>query len=123
MATGTNDVSKDQFVKVEGLTIKSTTGTAVGGAVTVTGYAGKITSESLTTAQNATYTLTITNTAIEATDIVTASITNGTNTQGTPMIVRVTPDSGSLVIVVKNMHESTQALNGTVVISFVALRA
>lgn len=123
MATGTQDVTQDQNFKVEGLTIKSSTGTAAAGAVTLNAYSGVVTSEALTTAQNASYTLTITNSFIAATDLVFASLKNGTNTQGTPVIVRVTPAAGSLVIIVKNMHDSAQALNGTIVITFVALRA
>lgn len=123
MATGTQDDTQDQFVKLEGLAIKNTTGTAAAGAVTLSRYAGVITSEALTTAQNATYTLTITNTTTAATDLVFASIANGTNTQGTPIITRITPAAGSIVILVKNMHDAAQALNGTIVITFVALRA
>jgi|SRR5262245_13554773 len=94
------------------------TGTASSGAVTFNFPIGKITTEALTTAQNATYTLTITDSRIFAADIVAASLANGTNTQGTPMITRITPANGSVVILVKNMHDSAQALNGTLVISF-----
>lgn len=123
MATGTEGSTQDQFIKAEGLAIKNTTGTAAAGAVTLSRYAGVVTSEALTTAQNATYTLTITNTTTAATDLVFASIANGTNTQGTPIITRITPAAGSLVILVKNMHDAAQALNGTIVVTFMALRA
>jgi hypothetical protein len=101
----------------------SGTATAAAGAATLANRFGKITSEALTTAQNANYTLTITNTSIVATDIVFASVANGTNSQGTPIIVRVTPAAGSLVIIVRNAHDSAQALNGTLVVSFAALGA
>jgi hypothetical protein len=94
------------------------TGTAAAGAVTLAGLDGKVTTEALTTAQNASYTLTITNSSVVAADTVFASLANGTNTQGTPVIVRVTPGASSIVIVVKNMHDAAQALNGTLVISF-----
>lgn len=123
MATGTSDVTQDQNVKVEGFAIKNSTATAAAGAATLNAYAGKVTSESLTTAQNATYTLTITDSFIAATDLVTASLANGTNTQGTPVIVRITPAAGSLVILVKNMHDAAQALNGTIIVTFISLRA
>ena len=103
--------------------LNSGTGTAAAGAVTLNNRFGKITSETLTTAQNAFYTLTITNSEIRATDIVMASVANGTNTQGTPMIVRVTPAAGSLVIIVRNAHASAEALNGTLVVSYAALGA
>lgn len=123
MATGTSDLTQDQNFKVEGLTIKSSTATATAGAATLNAYAGKVTSEAITTAQNATYTLTVTDSFIAATDLCFGSIANGTNTQGTPMIVRMTPAAGSLVILVKNMHDAAQALNGTIVVTYVALRA
>jgi hypothetical protein len=101
----------------------SGTATATAGAATITNRFGKVTSESLTTAQNAFYTLTLTNTTIRASDIVFASVANGTNTQGTPMIVRVTPAANSLVIVLQNAHASAEAFNGTLVVSFAALGA
>lgn len=98
----------------------SGTATATAGAATLDNRFGKITTEALTTAQNANYTLTITNASIRASDLVFASVANGTNTQGTPIIVRVTPANGSLEIIVRNAHDSVQALNGTLVVSFAA---
>ena len=103
--------------------LNSGTATAVAGAATLANRFGKITTEALTTAQNANYTLTITNTSVVASDLVMASVANGTNTQGTPIIVRVTPAAGSLVIIVRNAHDSAQAFNGTLVVSFAALGA
>jgi hypothetical protein len=99
------------------------TATATAGAATLAALNGKITTEALTTAQNVNYTLTITNSRIAAADIVLASVANGTNTQGTPIIVRVTPAAGSVVIIVRNAHESAQALNGTLVVSFSTVKA
>lgn len=101
----------------------SGTATATAGAATLNNRFGKITTESLTTAQNGNYTLTITNSAIVASDLCFASVANGTNTQGTPIIVRVTPANGSLVVIVRNAHDSAQALNGTLVVTFAALGA
>lgn len=101
----------------------SGTATATAGAATLNNRFGKVTSEALTTAQDGVYTLTITNSAIRASDLVMASVANGTNTQGTPTITRVQPAAGSLVILVSNLHASAQALNGTIVISFAALGA
>lgn len=96
---------------------------ASAGAAPLHALAGKVTSESLTTAQNGIYALTITNSEIAAGDIVMASVANGTNTQGTPMIGRVQPAAGSVVIQVINKHASDQALNGTLVVSFTVLKA
>jgi hypothetical protein len=101
----------------------SGTATATAGAATITNRFGKVTTEALTTAQNGVYTLTITNTTIRATDIVLASVANGTNTQGSPVVTRVSPGNGTLVILVANLHASAQALNGTLVVSFAALGA
>jgi hypothetical protein len=96
--------------------------TAAAGAATLNKPAGVVTTEALTQAQNATYTLTLTNSAISATDMVFVSLANGTNTQGTPVVVRVTPANGSVVILVKNMHDAAQALNGTLVLSFTVVK-
>ena len=98
------------------------TATATAGAATLNKRSGKVTSESLTTAAGADYTLTITNSAIAATDLVFPSVAKGTATEGTPQIVSTTPGAGSLVIVVRNVHAS-QAFNGTILVSFVALAA
>lgn len=99
------------------------TATATTGAATLNARSGKVTSEALTTAQNAIYTLTITNSEIAAADVVMASVANGTNTQGTPMIGKVSPAAGSLVVEVINKHATAQALNGTVVVSFFSVKA
>lgn len=97
------------------------TATATAGAATLSKLSGKVTSESLTTAAAAEYTLTVTNTRVAAADIAFASVANGTNSAGSPAVVRVTPGAGSLVVVVRNVHASA-ALNGTIVVSFVVLK-
>jgi len=103
------------------LTVTSSTATAVGGAATLNAPSGKVTTAALTTAQDATYTLTLTNSSIAATDKVFVSIANGTNSQGTPLVGRVTPGAGSVVITVINKHATAQALNGTLVVSFLVV--
>lgn len=99
------------------------TATATAGAATLNAHTGKVTSETLTTAQNAIYTLTLTNNQIAAADIVIATVANGTNTQGSPVVTRVQPGAGSVVILVANLHASAQALNGTIVVSFQVIKA
>ncbi len=101
----------------------SGTASATAGAATLNKMAGKITTEALTTAQNAAYTLTLTNSAIAAADMVFVTIANGTNTQGTPVVLRVTPAAGSVAIVIGNRHDAAQALNGTLVVSFLVVKA
>jgi hypothetical protein len=98
------------------------TATATTGAATLNKASGVITSEALTTAAGATYTLTITNSAIAATSHVVASVAYGTSTTGMPCVTRVTPAAGSLVIIVQNIHASA-ALNGTIKVTFISLTA
>lgn len=98
------------------------TATATGGAATLNKRSGVITSESLTTAAGASYTLTLTNSTIAATSQVVASVGYGTANAGTPCVTRVTPGSGTLTIVIQNVHASA-ALNGTINITFISLTA
>lgn len=83
--------------------------------------AGVITTEALTTAAAASYTLTVADSSIAATDQVFASVAYGTSTTGTPAVTRVTPGAGTLAIVIQNVHASV-ALNGTLKISFGVLK-
>lgn len=93
------------------------TATSTASAGTVSKQSGTVTSEALTTAAGAAWTLTLTNTKIAATSKVFASVENGTNTQGIPVIGTATAGSGSAVIKVYNLHAS-QALNGTIKVKF-----
>lgn len=97
------------------------TASATSGAATLNQPSGVITSEALTTAAAATYTLTLTNTKIVATDIVLVSVAYGTATAGAPVVQLVTPGAGSVVVILKNVHASS-ALDGTVKISFAVVK-
>ncbi len=97
------------------------TATATAGAATLNQPSGVITTESLTTASQANYTLTLTNSQIAAGDIVQVAIGNGTNSAGTPVQTTVTPAAGSVVIVVKNDHASN-AFNGTLSVRFLVVK-
>lgn len=97
------------------------TATAVAGAATLNKRAGVVTSESLTTAAGADYTLTLTNSTIAAADQVMASVATGTNTTAGLHVHEVTPAAGSVTIKVRNGHATT-ALNGTIVIAFVVIK-
>lgn len=98
------------------------TATAASGAATLNKSSGVITSEALTTAAGADYTLTLTNSDIAAADIVLASVQLGSATTGVPAVATVTPGAGSVAIVVQNIHASA-ALNGTIMIAFAVLKA
>lgn len=111
------DVSVKTLV-AKAIEIAIGSGTGSSAAVTVNEVAGIITSEALTTAQNAIYALTLTNSKIDANSLVFASVEDGTNTQGTPMIGQIKPGAGTCLIEVINKHASAEALNGTLKIRF-----
>jgi len=110
------------FTFFSALGVRTGTATAAAGAATLNAESGKITTEALSTAAAASYTLTITNSKILATDMVFASVQYGDSTTGEPAINRITPANGSLVIIVRN-EAAAAALNGTLKISFFALKA
>lgn len=97
------------------------TATASAGAATLNSGYGVVTSEALTTAAGAVYTLTLTNSAIAATDVVLVTVGNGTNTTVGPSLAGVTPAAGSVTIVVRNTHASS-ALNGTIKVAFSVIK-
>lgn len=102
----------------------SGTSTSAAGAVTLNNKAGIITTESITTTGQSVYTLTITNSAITATDLVFASVQNGSNTTGLPSIQQVTPGAGTLTIKVANCATTgTNPFGGSLKITFLAFKA
>ena len=103
------------------LTLDSGTATATAGAATLNKQTGVITTEALTTAAAAAYTLTLTNSVVSAGNRVLVSVDNGTNTAGIPVVSTVTPGASSVVIKVYNLH-AADALNGTLKISYLVCR-
>jgi hypothetical protein len=122
-AGGLEPVHRNKAVGMAGLAGDFVNGTATSGAVTVTGKVGKITSESLTTAKDAAYTLTMTNTDIVAGDIVLASVALGDSTTGVPVLGTIKPAAGSCVFLVHNKDTGSAAFNGTIVISYLVIKA
>jgi actin-like ATPase involved in cell morphogenesis len=110
------------FTYFSALGMRTGTATATAGAATLNAESGVVTSEAITTAAAASYTLTITNSKIKATDMVFASVAYGTSTTGEPAINRITPADGSLVIIVRN-EAAAAALNGTIKVAFAAFKA
>lgn len=96
-------------------------GVAVAGAATLNQGAGNVTSEALTTAAGSIYTLTLTNSLIDANTLIMSDAGLGTSTQGTPSVCSVVPGAGSATIAVKNV-DAVNAFNGTIVISFLLVR-
>lgn len=86
------------------------------GTATLDRVMGRVVSAALTTAAGATYTMTLTNSAVAATSNVQAAVIPGTNTTPGLVVQSVTPASGSVVFVIYNA--GTAALNGTIVIVF-----
>lgn len=115
-------MSRRESFSVGDLVVDNGVATAVAGAATLNKQAGVVTTEALTTAAAAIYTLTLTDNRIKAADMVLVSVQNGTNSQGDPTVLRVTPAAGSVVITIKNTH-ATLALNGTLKIAFVVVKA
>jgi hypothetical protein len=108
------------------LSIKIDTGTktasATAGAATLNKNSGIITSEALTTAALGSYTLTLTNSQIAAADLVFCQVVGGSFTTGEPVLLHAVPGSGSVVIHVLNA-DTALALNGTIKIAFLILKA
>lgn len=96
------------------------TATSTAGAATLNKNSGVITTESLTTALNAVYTLTLTDNQIAAADVVQVTIGNGTNTTGLPVLSTVNPAAGSVVIKIANL--ASAALNGTLTVQFTVVK-
>lgn len=122
-AGGQENKFRNQVLGCAGLGGDVVTGTASSGAVTMTGKLGKVTSESLTTAKDALYTLTVTDTEVGADDIVLASVALGTATTGVPVLEATTPAAGSVVFTVRNRDTGSAAFNGTVVVSYLVIKA
>jgi hypothetical protein len=120
--TGTEKSFQNEGLRSGVLIQKTNTATATAGAATLNAAgSGVVTSEALTTAAAATYTLTLTNDMIAAGDVVLASVKYGTSTTGSPVVTQVTPAAGSVVIIVQNIAASA-AVNGTLKISFVVVK-
>lgn len=83
--------------------------TASGGAVTLSKAICNITTETLTTAAGATYTLTLTNTLVTAASNVQVAAYLKTGTGGPMTVTSVTPAAGSVVIVLTNSGSAALA--------------
>ncbi len=94
----------------------ATTATAVAGAATLNVSRGIVTTETLTTAGAAVYTLTLTDPAIRATSNLIVAVSNGTNTAGAAVLQSVAPANGSAVI--KVLNNAAAAFNGTLRLQF-----
>lgn len=110
-------IDTTKFTSVD---VATGTGTSTAAAATVNTQSGVVTTEALTTAAGATYTLTLTNSYIKAGSVVHVMVGKGTATTGTMTTAWVTPAAGSAVIILQNIHASA-AVNGTIKIGFSVL--
>ena len=94
---------------------------AAGGAASLNFTYGRVTSEALTTGPGSIYALTLTNTLIQATSIVTAEVDQGSNTTEGICVTRISVTHGQVVIVIQNLN-FVDPFNGTIVIAFGVLR-
>ena len=92
------------------------TATATSGAATLNTIMGTVTTESLTTAAAAVYTLTLTNSVVTATSNVQAAVYSKSNTTPGVVVQSIVPAAGSVVI--KVLNNGTAALNGTLSVVF-----
>lgn len=122
-AAGNNTENRNMFMQMDGISSEIGTGTASSAAVTINKRFGIITTEALTSAQNAVATVTLTNSEVAAGDMVLATLGNGTNTQGTPTLTRSTVTASTVTFKVSNLHASAEALNGTLIIYFAIIKA
>jgi hypothetical protein len=95
------------------------TGTAVAGDVTLVGNGTNfdITTESLTTAAGATYTLTVHSGQLTSSTNPIPIVTLGDSTTGIPHLVSYTRSGGAIVLVIQNI-DSTNPFNGTLKVNF-----
>lgn len=120
--TGTSRAANKQGFAVGCLEVAMPSAVAAAaGAATLNQGGGLVTSESITTAIGATYTLTLTNSLVDANTLVFAQANLGTSTQGTPSVTSVANGAGSVVIKVKNI-DAANAFNGTIVVGFFLVR-
>lgn len=116
-----NDLYREHRLGVAGLGSAFGTATASAGAATCNTLIGQITTESLTTAAAAEYTLTLTNTKIDAGDMVLASV-DAASSAGTPGIGGCTVTADQVVITVTNLH-AADAFDAAIKINFMVVKS
>ena len=97
------------------------TATATAGAATLNKASGIVTSEALTTAAGATYTLTLTNSTIAAGDIPQVTL-DSNGSAGIPIITSAKCTANTLTVIVTNIHASA-ALNAAIKFAYMILKA
>jgi hypothetical protein len=97
------------------------TATASAGAATLNKSSGIITTEALTTAAGAAYTLVLTNNQIAAGDLAVVSV-DANGSTGTPHVSSAKTTANTLTVVITNIH-ATVAFNAALKIAFAIFKA
>lgn len=105
------------------IVVNGGTSTSAAGAVTLNAQGGVITTETITTVSQGTYTLTISNSLVAATDLVFVSVQNGTNTTGIPVVSQVIPGAGTITVKIANATTTTTPFGGSLKVSFLDFKA
>lgn len=82
--------------------------------------AGKVTTDSLSTAAGSSQALAITNSLVGANDLILVTRIGGTSAAGTP-IIKAVATSGTITITIDNKHASA-AFDGTFVLAFLVIK-
>lgn len=101
-----------------GIILQKVDGTESGGNLTTNGYAGQITTSSLTTVQGGSYTINWTNPKISLTSSISLQIQGGTNNASNAISFKCIPASGSATLIIYNDSGFPTPLNGTLVIGY-----
>lgn len=112
--------SNPTFAAGKTINLDSATATLTSNAVTVTKYAGQITSEALTTAAGASQAFVITLSGAAATDLVFIQKAGGTNTRKNYSYEAIMT-SNTLTVTLYNT-EPTNAINGTLIFNYWILK-
>jgi hypothetical protein len=110
-------VNFGEFVHGAGASINLDSGSATdaGAGVTINKMACVVTSQSLSTAAGSKDSITVTNSLVTATSIISCSVQGGSYTTGIPYPTVRSIGAGSFILDINNTHPSA-ALNGTVVV-------
>jgi hypothetical protein len=92
-------------------------------AVTLTKFAGVITTESLTTAHTATATFVITLVGVAAGDLAFVTMAGGTNSAGIVGTPNAVTSTNTITVTIKNEALTTNAFNGTLIFNLWVLKA
>lgn len=119
-----NNLTIDGTLKALGsISVSGGTASATSGAATLNAKSGVVTTDSITTTGQSTYSLTVTNSSITTTDILVASVGNGTNTGGLPTVISAVPGAGIATFKIANAATTaTNPFTGTLVVSFISFK-